>query len=126
MKRTGEGQPLRFFLQGIIFLVIFFKIQCLGLGRNTLAGIVYKLTAFAICGYDALLNAKNLLIIYFCSTGTIAAGFCDLLPEQHRNSPFQPFFTLYTSLFGKATVFFNTTMDKRRIVVIAGRVGEKI
>ncbi len=54
-------------------MIIFFKIRCFWLEGDTLTGVVNKLTALTVGRYDAFFDAEHLLIIYFCSTGAIAA-----------------------------------------------------
>ena len=78
--KAGEDVPLRL-LQGVILLVVFIKIQCLGSRGDPLARIVCKFSALTVCRNNAFLNAEHLLVIYLGSTGAIAAGLCNFLSE---------------------------------------------
>ena len=69
-------------LQGKILFVILIKIQSLGLGGNTLAGIVAELAAFAH-GNNTLLYAKHLLIAEHRAVAAVGAGLFYLLAKQH-------------------------------------------
>jgi GTP:adenosylcobinamide-phosphate guanylyltransferase len=57
------------------------EIQSLWLRWNPFARIINEFGAFSVSGYNALFDAKNLLIINFSSTRAIGAGLCDLLPK---------------------------------------------
>ena len=65
--------PSGFLLQGIIFLVVFVKIQRLELGRNSLAGVIFELSALVYDRYHTPLGAKDLVIIDLCSVGAVCA-----------------------------------------------------
>ena len=89
-RPEGSCLPVNILQRKILF-VILFKIQSLGLGGNTLAGIIAEFAAFTQ-GYNALLDAKHLLIAEHRAVAAVGAGLFYLL-------------RLYTNRTQLATVF---------------------
>ena len=94
------------FLEGEIFVLIFFKIRRFGLEGDSLTRIIGKFAALAIHGNDAFFDAKTLLVIQLCTVLTVAAGLYHPLPKEHLPTSVQSFSRLYTIFFGNATSFF--------------------
>ena len=75
-----------FILQGIIILLIFFKVQSFGLGGDPLGGIVCKFSALLIHASDTLLGAKNGIVLQHGASGAVFAPALDFLSEQLDHS----------------------------------------
>lgn len=74
-------------LQRKIVLVVFAEIQRLGLGRNTLAGIIFKFAALLGFRHYAALDAQELIFIHLGAVGAVGARMGDFLSEQHKSCP---------------------------------------
>lgn len=92
-------------LQGVILTVVFAEIQCLGLCRDTLAGIIGEFTALTQKRHDTLLNAQHLFVIDLGAVSAIATGSFNFLAKQHGADSFC-FFCDYTPAVSKMLLFF--------------------
>ena len=68
-------------LQAEIVLIVFFKIQSLGLAGDTLAGIIPEFAARMLCRNDSSLFAHDLGIVYDRTAGAVGAGTGVLLAK---------------------------------------------
>ena len=64
-------------------LVVFTEIQRLGLGGNTLTGVVFELAALIGLHDHTALDAQDLIFVDLSSVGTVGAGAGHFLSEQH-------------------------------------------
>ncbi len=64
-------------------VVVFTEIQRLGLGGDTLTGVVLEFTAFIRFHDHAPLDAQNLLLADRGSVGAVGTGTGHFLSEQH-------------------------------------------
>lgn len=94
------------FLQRVILIFIFGKIQCFHFLWNTLTGIVFKSAAFVIYSAHPLPGTEDLPIFQMGTIKTVCAGTFDFLPKQHGGSLLNSVSPLYTNCFLKATAFF--------------------
>ena len=76
------------YLQGIIVIVVFCKIQRLCFGRNALAGIIFEFSACVIDGADALLDTKELLVVQLSTVDAVCTGTLNFLTKQHGRDLF--------------------------------------
>lgn len=93
------------YLQRIVVLVVFGKIQSLCFLGNTLTGVILESSAGAVCGYDALLDAKRLFLVQFCAVDTVGAGALNFLTKQHDRDLIRSFSSLYNRFFTNAMLF---------------------
>ena len=101
----------RFSLQGIVFLIVFGKIQSFRLGRDPLAWIVLELQALMILGYGTPFGAEDLLVVDPGAEAAVGAGFLDALSEEHvAASRFCLLNGLYTIIFRNAIPFFTASV----------------
>lgn len=75
-----------FLLQGIIFLVVFGKIQCLRLGWDPLAGVILEFQALFLCAHYAFFGAKDLILVEPGAEAAVGAGLRDALSKEHGMS----------------------------------------
>lgn len=72
-----------FFLQGKVLLVVFGKIQGLGLTRDALGGVILEPAALAGGRPEALLGTKDGIVIDLNAIITVIAGTLDFFTKQH-------------------------------------------
>ena len=89
--------PVFYLSERKILLIIFGKIQRLGLYRNALAGIIPESPAFSVNWFDALFRAEDGFLIQFHTMMAVAAAAADVLSEKHCFNLFRFFFLDYTS-----------------------------
>lgn len=86
MKYTRKDEPSGcLHLQREVVIVVLGEIQRLGLGRNTLAGIILEFPALFSLKYHAAFHAENLIFVQFGAVNAIFAGVGDFLSEQHSD-----------------------------------------
>lgn len=73
-SRKAQTAPPGWSLQRKIFSFILVEIQCLGLQRDPLCGIVGELAAL-LAGHKTLLRTEDLILVQHCSVGAVNAGF---------------------------------------------------
>ena len=75
-----------FFLQRIIFFVVFVEIQSLRLCGNSLAGIVTEFAALSGQRYNTFFNTQNLFVIDLRTMQAIHAGLFYLFSKEHSGN----------------------------------------
>ena len=66
-------------------MIILSEIQSFGSAGNSLAGVIEKFSALTVDWHNAMFNAKNLVIINFCTMLTVAAAAVNFFTKQHEN-----------------------------------------
>ena len=78
-------------LQGEIVIVVLGEVQCLRLGWNPLAGIVFEFATFRRLGYHTPFDTERLLVVQLCAVNAVFTGVGHFLSEQHSGYLIQNF-----------------------------------
>lgn len=83
-------------LQGVIFQFVFGKIQCFRLQGNALAGVIFKLSAFILYGFNAPFCAQDGILVQLGAISAVGAGSFHSFAKQHCGNPISDRYLNYT------------------------------